>query len=147
MLTSFDIARRISSRLRRLPSGYATAALRTETGAMSCLTIGGRAYRATVRDLPADHVPPVGFTHIVDGPRHNQLTIATLASKAVSGMARVACPAHEAIDPWHKDGVASFVVRDRSGAGHLVEVFEYTFDMQMAEVEAFKARSADQKNA
>ena len=47
------------------------------------------------------------------------------------------------LDVWHKDGVAGFVLIGRHGERQLVEISEHTFEMQLAEAEAFVKASRE----
>jgi hypothetical protein len=138
------IARRILSRARRMSFAYASGPLRQSDGSwMTKILVDGYEYRAKVRPLTAPHARPKGFDHIVEQRRHSdQYRLAVAFAKSAAELKDVD-DALSDLDVWHKDGVAGFVLIGQHGERQLVEISEHTFDMQLAEAEAFVAASRE----
>lgn len=140
MLDTLAIARRIKSRFHKISDGHAAGPLRNGRNAYAEFITDGRVYRAYVSPLVTDKDPrPAGFDHIFgERLKVDQLRLAELASKSLSEMARVSKIdtdlAH--MEPWHKNGVAGFVVHCTSGTSFLVEVSEVSFEHQLEEAKA-----------
>lgn len=140
MLNSLAIARRIKSRFARLTGGYAAGPLRNGRDAYVDFLSDGLTWRAYVSPIVTLENPrPAGFDHLFgERPRYDQIRLAEMASKHIAGMAKVCQRPEELaqLEVWHKAGKAGFVVRCASGARFLVEVSEFTFEQQLAEVKA-----------
>ena len=137
MLDAFAIARRIKSRFAKVPSLYATGAVLNGTKAVVTVTTDfGIRYHAVVTPVSGIPATPMGYSHLTgDGKRMDQIKLAALAAKAIAAMARVTMT-DEQLEPWHKDGVASFSVTSITGSVFLVEISEFTLDMELDYIRA-----------
>lgn len=137
-LASYDIARRITSRFRKLTSGYAAGPFSNDLGTafVNFTASDGRLYRAYVSMMAASFTRPIGFDHIIGKRRRiDQLHLAEYAAKAVGAMARVSNDDADVaeLDVWHKDGKAGFIVRSTAGVRFVIEVREIDVDEQLDE--------------
>jgi hypothetical protein len=147
-LASYDIARRIVSRFRKLASGYTSGAFSDDlnTAFVSFTASDGRLYRAYVSMMAASFTRPVGFDHIIGKrPPIDQLRLAEYASKAVGALARVSNDDADVaeLDVWHKNGTAGFIVRSTAGVRFVVEVREIDVDEQLEEARRAVAAKND----
>lgn len=138
-IEALDIARRIVSRLRQSKSlGYASGPFHNgDDGATANFTASdGRLYRAYVTPVSEDHQRPLGFDHIIgERPRIDALRLADMLSGSLGNMVRISSSEEDvdALDPWHKDGVAGFHLRSTDGDRYVVEIREIGFDEQLDE--------------
>src|SRR3546814_15817204 len=75
-LASYDIARRITSRFRKLTSGYTSGSFSNDLGTafVNFTASDGRLYRAYVAMAADTFARPIGFDHITGKrPPHDQL--------------------------------------------------------------------------
>src|SRR3546814_6506456 len=65
-LASYDIARRITSRFRKLTSGYTSGSFSNDLGTafVNFTASDGRLYRAYVAMAADTFAPPIGFDHL-----------------------------------------------------------------------------------
>src|SRR3546814_13500342 len=113
---SYDIARRITSRFRKLTSGYTSGSFSNDLGTafVNFAASDGRLYRAYVAMAADTFARPIGFDHITGKRRAiDQLRLAEYSAKAVGAMARVSREdaAVAELDVWPKAGTAGFIVR------------------------------------
>src|SRR3546814_6438156 len=90
-LASYDIARRITSRFRKLTSGYTSGSFSNDLGTafVNFTASDGRLYRAYVAMAADTFARPIGFDHITGKRRAiDQLRLAEYSAKAVGAMAR-----------------------------------------------------------
>src|SRR3546814_10566859 len=119
-LASYDIARRITSRFRKLTSGYTSGSFSNDLGTafVNFTASDGRLYRAYVAMAADTFARPIGFDHITGKRRAiDQLRLAEYSAKAVGPMARVSREDADVaeLDGWHKAGTAGFIVRSTPG--------------------------------
>ena len=128
MIDAMTIARRIKSRFARIESSYAAGPQRNGQSAFVDLLWEGRTMQAYVKRIRDHDDPRAAGSEAVEGSRAHidPLMLAELASKHVSGMARLSKAAEHVaeLDVWHKDGRACFIAVANDGARFLVEVRE-----------------------
>lgn len=150
-LTALALARRIKSRLAKLTSGYAAGPFHGPDASafMSFTASDGRHYRGVVSPIIYNRIRPTGFDHIFGDRRPiDQLRLAEYASKAIGEMARVSKNDIDVanLDPWHKKGVAGFVVRATFGKLFLVEIREISTEEQLEEAREATAGTEDDED-
>src|SRR3546814_13566033 len=90
-LASYDIARRITSRFRKLTSGYTSGSFSNDLGTafVNFTASDGRLYRAYVAMAADTFARPIGFDYITGKPRAiDQRRLAEYSAKAAAAPAR-----------------------------------------------------------